>query len=237
MLLLLGVIAVGAAVIAYVNVGDMTFQTYRRSAYMLASMNILVATGFIATCDLLKSRSYEAGADRNADEQVLWGLRLGRWRLGDLIILGLVVMALLVQVYAVRIWGNRYVNDVRSINQGDVAAGQWLAANTPPDARIAANDIGAIAYFGQRSIFDMMGLASPEAIDVWSGTDRVPDERNLQLKELLLSQEVDYVAIFPSWFPRLAGDPMFREVQRFTVEFPSAIGGREVVIYRIEQHP
>lgn len=48
---------------------------------------------------------------------------------------------------------------------------------------------------------------------------------------------MDYVAIFPAWFPWLAQDPMLHEVQRFTVVSPTALGGEEVVIYQVRQQP
>ena len=39
-----------------------------------------------------------------------------------------------------------------------------MAHNTPPDALIAAHDIGAVGYFGQRRLLDLAGLVSPEVI-------------------------------------------------------------------------
>lgn len=40
-------------------------------------------------------------------------------------------------------------------------AGRWLAENSPPDARVAAIEIGALGYFSERPILDTMGLISP----------------------------------------------------------------------------
>ena len=47
-----------------------------------------------------------------------------------------------------------------SINQMQVALGQWLADNTPAGATIACNDIGAIGYFSNRRILDLRGLVT-----------------------------------------------------------------------------
>jgi hypothetical protein len=237
LLLCLGIIGVGVGVISLLNMGSVSYQTYRRSAHTLASMNILVAAGFVAISDLLRRLPAEPGQNwRESATSRVW-LRSGNRRWASIAVIGLAATALVLQVLAVRAWSNHYASDVRSINQGDVAAGMWLAANTPADAHVAANDVGAVAYFGQRRIFDMIGLTSPESIAVRQRTARLPEERDRQMKELLLAHNVDYVVIFPSWFPWLAQDPMLHEVQRFTVASPTALGGEEVVIYQIRQGP
>jgi hypothetical protein len=40
--------------------------------------------------------------------------------------------------------------------------GRWLRDNTPPDAVVAALDIGAVGYASERRIMDLAGLVSPE---------------------------------------------------------------------------
>lgn len=42
--------------------------------------------------------------------------------------------------------------------------GAWLAENTPPEAVVAALDIGALGYGSDRRILDLMGLVSPEVL-------------------------------------------------------------------------
>lgn len=42
------------------------------------------------------------------------------------------------------------------------AAGEWLAANTSPDARVGALEIGVIGFYGRRPMVDFAGLAQPE---------------------------------------------------------------------------
>lgn len=227
--LLAGVVGVGLVVISFVDVGDVSFQTYRRADHLLACMNVLVAAGYVATYQLVR---YPAQEPPERHDPRSW-LGMDRRRVWLVLFAGTSLAALLVQVLAVRSWGDIYANDVRSINQGDVAAGRWLATHTPADALIAANDVGAIAYFGERRILDMIGLASPEALAVLRRTPATSQERDDQMKALLFEQQVDYVAIFPAWFPSLAMDPRLDEVQRFTVENPTALAGDEVVIYRV----
>lgn len=40
--------------------------------------------------------------------------------------------------------------------------GRWLRQNTPPDAVVAALDIGAVGWASERRVLDLMGLVSPE---------------------------------------------------------------------------
>ncbi|MCB1886340.1 MAG: hypothetical protein KDH20_01925 [Rhodocyclaceae bacterium] len=44
--------------------------------------------------------------------------------------------------------------------------GEWLRANTPDDAVVAALDIGAVGYASGRRVLDLMGLVSPEVLAV-----------------------------------------------------------------------
>jgi hypothetical protein len=44
--------------------------------------------------------------------------------------------------------------------------GEWLNKNTPPDAVIAAHDIGALGYASERRILDLAGLVSPEILEI-----------------------------------------------------------------------
>jgi len=47
-----------------------------------------------------------------------------------------------------------------------LAMGEWLGENTPEDTVIAALDIGAVGYGSQRHVLDLMGLVSPEILDL-----------------------------------------------------------------------
>jgi len=45
-------------------------------------------------------------------------------------------------------------------------AGVWLKDNTPPDAVVAALDIGAVGWASDRQVLDLMGLVSPRIRDL-----------------------------------------------------------------------
>lgn len=88
-----------------------------------------------------------------------------------------------------------YALDVAIINTEMVAAAQWIAENTPPDALIAAHDIGALGFYGERPVLDMAGLISPDVIPI------IRDE--YQLAEHLDREQVAYLMTFPDWYAYL----------------------------------
>lgn len=67
---------------------------------------------------------------------------------------------------------------------------EWIAGHTPPDATIAVYDAGIIAYYGQRPIFDMVGLATPGEAEI---SRNGPGARY----EALTKAQPDYLAIYP----------------------------------------
>ena len=52
------------------------------------------------------------------------------------------------------------------VNECYFELGQWLRDNTPEDTLVAALDIGAIGYRSERRILDLMGLVSPEILEL-----------------------------------------------------------------------
>ena len=58
----------------------------------------------------------------------------------------------------------RYAWAVQNINAMQVHLGHWVDAQLPKTARLALNDIGAIAFFSRREVIDLMGLVTPEII-------------------------------------------------------------------------
>ena len=53
------------------------------------------------------------------------------------------------------------------IDRQQAALGRWAANALPPSARIGVNDTGAIAYFGNRHTFDIVGLTTPSEGRYW----------------------------------------------------------------------
>lgn len=84
-----------------------------------------------------------------------------------------------------------YAQDVAFIEAELVQAADWLSQNTPPDALIAAHDVGAIGYFAGRPLLDLAGLISPELIPF------LTDEK--ALAGYLQANRADYLVTAPGW--------------------------------------
>ncbi|MDY6875968.1 MAG: hypothetical protein SWK90_07190 [Chloroflexota bacterium] len=121
-----------------------------------------------------------------------------------------------------------YTQNVNEINEMHVALGHWVAEHTSPDAILALNDIGAITYISERSVVDLAGLVTPEIVLLL----RTPDWDS-QLVDFMAEQGVQYVIIFPNWFPGLAArDDVLEPVHQVTLEHRSIAGGETMVVYR-----
>jgi hypothetical protein len=66
------------------------------------------------------------------------------------------------------VWRNTVVPQVRTfspaLNASLVRWGRWFDEHAPADASIGTPDIGAIGYFGRRSVVDFAGLVTPEMV-------------------------------------------------------------------------
>lgn len=102
-----------------------------------------------------------------------------------------------------------FTRSVKNIQELHVRLGEWIRVNIPPDAVVATNDVGAIAYFGEHRILDIEGLVSPESL-AFRGQGR-----GLKVVEAF---RPDYLAIFPHWYPEIAAQTdRFRLVHRVTI--------------------
>jgi hypothetical protein len=103
-----------------------------------------------------------------------------------------------------------------SINRQQVAIGKWLARNTPGNATIACNDVGAIGYFANRRVLDVLGLVTPEVVAYRK--KRQIGLENLGTMEFIRDRKPDYLVIFPDWFPNLKDSKLLTPV--YTTDLP-----------------
>jgi hypothetical protein len=101
-----------------------------------------------------------------------------------------------------------YGQDVAIIESEMVASAHWISENTEMDAIVAAHDIGALGYFGDRDVLDLAGLVDAEVIPI------LRDEE--ALAEWLDTRQADYLMTFPGWYPQLTS----RAEQVFSTEAP-----------------
>ncbi len=88
-----------------------------------------------------------------------------------------------------------YARDVAVIESEMVVTAKWVAAHLPPEAFIAAHDIGALGYFDQHQLIDLAGLISPEVIPF------IRDEP--RLASYLNQRGAGYLIAFPDFYPLL----------------------------------
>ena len=115
----------------------------------------------------------------------------------ELIALGIAVS--IGTAYRLPWMSQEYAANMSNINTMHVGFGEWLLENSSPGDVVALNDIGAIGYISERYVVDLAGLISPEVVPIL----REPDP-TLPLIDFLKEQQVDYIIIFPTWFPGLS---------------------------------
>ena len=77
--------------------------------------------------------------------------------------------------------------DSRAIRIMNVEPGKWIREHTPEGSVVAANDAGAIRYFGRRRTIDILGLNSADIAF-----------HKMDARQAIM--DADWLAIFPSWF-------------------------------------
>lgn len=104
-----------------------------------------------------------------------------------------------------------YKRDVHeNINSLQVAAARWLRDNTPPNAVVAAQDVGAIGVISGRYVLDLGGLVTPQFTRI--RYDDVVVLAHLQ------RVRPDYLVIFPVDRPVLRErTDLFTSVQEFMI--------------------
>jgi hypothetical protein len=118
-----------------------------------------------------------------------------------------------------------FANDVGFINCEMVAVAHWLNENVPPDAVIAAHDIGAIGYFARRPLLDMAGLITPEIIPFLRDEARMLD--------FIRARQADYVVTFPSWYPSMVEDTHLTLVYSTGCQLSVDLGSDNMAVYAL----
>lgn len=103
-------------------------------------------------------------------------------------------------------------------------AGRWLAAHSSPEAEVAFVEVGAVAFYSGRPIYDLVGLVTPEAL---------PHLERGETAAAFLARPSELV-LYTSRLGRLM-DPV-RELPEFDRRYEKvaelAAGGEELIVYR-----
>ncbi len=119
-----------------------------------------------------------------------------------------------------------YQRDVDVIQSEMVTSAKWIRDNTSSDSLIAAHDIGALGYFGERRILDLAGLINPEVIPLMND--------NIKLSKYIIQMNTDYLVVFPSWYnPPL--DVSGTEIYPKLLEASDEQFGEHMTIYELDK--
>jgi hypothetical protein len=124
------------------------------------------------------------------------------------------------------LWATRqYAVEVRNIEDGHVRPALWIAKNTPPEALLAAEPIGAVHLFSERRTIDLVGLTTPATLGTYSDWPRAWPK--------LREAGADYLLFYPAWFGREGPPPWAEEVARFEIPDNRIVGDPVIAVYRL----
>jgi hypothetical protein len=110
------------------------------------------------------------------------------------------------------------------IDRQQVALGRWAKDNLPADARIGVNDTGAIAYFGDKKTFDVVGLTTPTEGRYWVGGAGSRLEHYERLRTSAPSTLPTHFIVYPEW---MACEPVLGiGLHEATVTDSTILGGQ-----------
>lgn len=117
------------------------------------------------------------------------------------LVLALVLIPLAFSAHAT--WRTVWRSSVAHIDAVHRRAAEWISGHTSPNSRIAAFDIGAIAFFSDRQVVDLGGLADPAAAAYMDG----------RIDEFILLRRADFTAMIApyegidaeGWIPAALG--------------------------------
>ncbi len=115
-----------------------------------------------------------------------------------------------------------YGLEVRWINDEHLGVARWVRTEIPPGAVIASHDVGALGYFGGRTLIDTAGLLNPELIHSVRDPDRLVAE--------LRRRGADYLVFFPAWYPNLVGRPDLPVVFEIRTAYARRLGGDDLIV-------
>ncbi len=180
---------------------------YQYGRYLMPTIPVLLLYGTVGTAGWLRLRS------RRMVERALSR--------------ALVAAAVCLFVAFLIIGQQAYVGDVRLIGCEMVRVAHWLEAETPPDALVAAHDIGAIGYYSGRRLIDLAGLITPEVIPVMRDEQR--------LAAFIVDAGADYLVTFPSWYPWMTKQAAFERAYETGCAWTRERGGDNMAVYEVRR--
>lgn len=115
------------------------------------------------------------------------------------------------------------------IARQQAALGRWADGALPRDARIGVNDTGAIAYFGDRKTFDVVGLTTPSEGRYWIAGAGARLEHYERMRAANPAALPTHFIVYPEW---MACDPVLgKRLHEEVVTDSSILGGQIMRAY------
>jgi hypothetical protein len=187
--------------VGYLSLYILRLPVYQHGRYIMPAMPIFFLFGLLAFADFDTGKLF---ARYHWIAQLIWR--------ASIVMLGFAFIILGAQSYS---------RDVAVIESEMVVTAKWVASNLPPDALIAAHDIGALGYFDYHELIDLAGLVSPDVIPF------IRDEP--QLATYLNQRGANYLIAFPEFYPLLTKNAqiVFVTDSAITLTF----GQKNMVVY------
>ncbi len=187
--------------------------TYQHGRYLIPAMAVYFVIGMTGTLEMTKNLKLEKRINLKTLERRKRWARLAaiEWIAGLTVLWGVMIF----------IGAITYAQDVAIIETEMVNTARWVAVKTPENAVIAAHDIGALGYFGNRRILDLAGLVTPEVIPF------IRDEK--KLANYLDQNDAGYLMTFPGWYPELINH--LSPVYQSNGKFSPAAGGENMAVF------
>ncbi len=142
----------------------------------------------------------------------------------------LVGLALLFSLGTLPDWAVKAGQESAQIREQQVSAGNWITENLPPKAKVGVNDAGALRYYGEHPIVDLIGLTTNGLAEPYrNGMGSLYEA----LERMEPGERPDYFVIYPysEWVGDLANSGVFgnEPLQSFVLTRSTAVTGGEVV--------
>lgn len=127
-------------------------------------------------------------------------------------------VALFFQANTTLDYAGRYHDNIWVVRNQQLAMARWVDKHLPADARVGVHDVGVMAYIGNRKVYDVVGLTTPDvAAAWWQGPGAIYETMAYH------PYRPDYFAIYPDvrGLPMLQEAGVFgEELARFEIELP-----------------
>jgi hypothetical protein len=129
-------------------------------------------------------------------------------------------------------WALRLGQEAATIRETDVSVAHWISGNLPPDATVGVKDVGAVKYFSNHRVIDVIGLTTNHMAQASNNGIGTLYEA---LRHMPVRERPDYFAIYDTTPGPLIDDLRDSGVlgssplMTFDVESPSPANGGLVV--------